>query len=405
MLRHSKLKKLFGFGMIALAVMCIPTQAHAQEAPQTISLEQAIAMAVQNNPRLKIATTDIKRVRATRGEVVELGATEFSYSWGQLNGTERNDKETAVTQPIGSLLAPFYKNVLVNKQIATGTYYREMVEKEVKAEVKRAWAYYLYAWNLRDMYKEQSGLADRMQKAGELRYQQGEITLLEKSMISTIASDMRNKLFQAEEELKLAASRLQWTCYTDQSIVPDETVIRLYPVSIDVLPLSSAHLNYFESQVNEKQAMLNIERSRFFPELSFGYVRQNILPEKGLNSWMVGVSFPVWFIPQRSKIRQAKFERSMAQTQADANVRELNNKVTELRGSIRRYGESIRYYTTTALAEADHLIKTADLQFRESETDITEYVQSMNAAREIKKGYIETVYQFNVAALEYELYH
>ena len=405
MLRHSKLKKLFGFGMIALAVMCIPTQAHAQEVPQTISLEQAIAMAVQNNPRLKIATTDIKRIRATRGEVVELGATEFSYSWGQLNGTERNDKETAVTQPIGSLLAPFYKNVLVNKQIATGTYYREMVEKEVKAEVKRAWAYYLYAWNLRDMYKEQSGLADRMQKAGELRYQQGEITLLEKSMISTIASDMRNKLFQAEEELKLAASRLQWTCYTDQSIVPDETAIRLYPVSIDVLPLSSAHLSYFESQVNEKQAMLNIERSRFFPELSFGYVRQNILPEKGLNSWMVGVSFPVWFVPQRSKIRQAKFERSMAQTQADANVRELNNKVTELRGSIRRYGESIRYYTTTALAEADHLIKTADLQFRESETDITEYVQSMNAAREIKKGYIETVYQFNVAALEYELYH
>lgn len=405
MLRHSKLKKLFGFGAIALAVMCIPAQADAQETPQSISLEQAIEMAVQNNPRLKIATTDIKRARAARGEVVELGATEFSYSWGQLNGTERNDKETAVTQPIGSLLTPFYKNVLVNKQIATGTYYREMVEKEVKAEVKRAWAYYLYAWNLWDMYKEQSNLADRMQKAGELRYQQGEITLLEKSMTSTIASDMRNKLFQAEEELKLSASRLQWTCYTDEPVVPNETSIRLYPVSIDTLSLSAAHLNYFQSQISEKQAMLNIERSRFFPELSFGYVRQNILPEKGLNSWMVGVSFPVWFVPQRSKIRQAKFERSMAQTRADANVRELNNKVTELRGSLRRYGESICFYTTTALAEADHLIKAADLQFRESETNITEYVQSMNAAHEIKKGYIEAVYQFNVAALEYELYH
>ena len=50
-------------------------------------------------------------------------------------------------------------------------------------------------------------------------------------------------------------------------------------------------------------------------------------------------------------------------------------------------------------------MKTADLQFRESETDISEYVQSMNAALEIKKGYVETVYQYNVAALEYELYH
>ena len=405
MLRHSKIKKWFGFGLFAVLLAGLPIQATAQELPQTVTLEQAIEMAIKNNPRLRMAETDIKRIRATRGEVAELSPTEFTYSWGQLNGTERKDKETAVTQPIGSLLTPFYKNTLVNKQVATGTYFKQMVEKEVKAEVKRAWAYYLYTWNLRDMYQEQSSWADRLQKAGELRYQQGDITLLEKSMISTIASDMRNKLFQSEEEQKLAASRLQWICYTDRVIVPNETSIQLYAVSVDVLPLSSAHLKYFESQVGEKQAMLNIERSRFFPEFSLGYVRQNILPEKGLDSWMVGVSFPVWFLPQRSKIRQAKFERNMAQTQAEMNVRELNNKVSELRANIRRYGESIRFYTTSALAEADNLIKTADLQFRESETDITEYVQSMNAAREIKKGYIEAVYQYNVAALEYELYH
>lgn len=405
MLRHSKILKWLGGGVLALLLVCSPQQVKAQEAPQTISLEQAIEMALQNNPRLSMADTDIRRIRAARGEVAELAPTEFSYSWGQLNGTERNDKEMAVTQPIGSLLAPFYKNVLINKQVQTGTYYKQMVEKEIKAEVKRAWAYYLYAWNLREMYQEQSMLADKLQKAGELRYRQGEITLLEKSMTTTVASDMRNKLFQAEEELKLASSRLQWSCYTNYPVIPGETSVQLYPVSIDTLVLSSAHLNYFQSQVSEKQAMLNIERSRFFPELSVGYVRQNILPDKGLDSWMVGLSFPVWFLPQRSKIRQAKFERSRMQMQADANVRELNNKVMELRGNIRRYGESVRFYTTSALAEAELLIKAADLQFRESETDITEYVQSMNAAREIKKGYIEAVYQYNVAALEYELYH
>lgn len=405
MLSHSKNKKRFGSGLFSLLLLCLPLSASAQETPKTVTLEEAIEMAMQNNPRLRMATTDIKRLRAVRGEAVELAPTEFSYSWGQLNGTERNDKEMAVTQPLGSLLAPFYKNALVSKQVATGTYYKQMVEKEVKAEVKRAWAYYLYAWNLREMYKEQSNWADRVQQAGDLRYQQGEITLLEKSMTSTIAADMRNQYFQATEELKLAANRLQWTCYTDRPVLPKETAILLYPVSSDSLTLSAAHLNYFESRVGETQAMLNIERSRFFPELSVGYVRQNILPDKGLDSWMVGVSFPLWFLPQRSKIRQAKFARSMARTQADTDARELMNKVQELRGNIRRYGESIRFYTTTALAEAEQLVKAADLQFAESETDITGYVQSMNAAREIKKGYIETVYQYNVSVLEYELYH
>lgn len=405
MLQHGKIKNWFGAGLFFVGLVGLSAPVSAQKAPRTISLDEAVEMALQHNPRLRIAATDIERIRTARGEAVELAPTEFSYSWGQLNGIQRKDKELAVSQPLGSLLTPFYKNALVNKQAATGTFYKQMVEKEVRAEVKRAWAYYLYAWNLREMYKQQSSLADEVEKAGELRYLQGESTLLEKSTTAALASDMRNKFFQADEELKLAVSRLQWVCYAAQPVVPDETAIRLYPVCMDTLPLSEVHLKYFQSQVDEKQALLNIERSRFFPELSVGYVRQQILPEKGLDSWMVGVSFPLWFLPQRSKVRRAKFEREMARTQAEANVFELNNRVAELRAGIRRYAESIRFYQTKALDQADNLIKTADLQFRQSETNITEYVQSMNAAREIKKGYIETVYQYNVAVLEYELYH
>ena len=346
MLRTGKLKKWFGLGLLACLAAGIPSGVHAQEAPQSISLNQALEMAVQHSPRLQMADTDLARIRATRGEVFEATPTEFSYSWGQLNGIQRKDKELAVTQSVGSLLTPFYKNALVNKQVQTGNLYKQLVEKEVKAEVKRAWAYYLYAWNLKDMYKQQSTLADKMQKAGEVRYKQGDISLLEKSMITTVASDMRHKLYQADEELKLAASRLQWICYADFPIAPDDNSIQLYPVSIDTVSLSEIHLDYLQSQVHEKRALLNIERSRFFPELSVGYVRQNILPDKGLNSWMIGVSFPIWFLPQRSKIRQARFEMNKAQTQAEAQTRELNLKVSELRASIRRYAESIRFYTT-----------------------------------------------------------
>lgn len=400
MLQHWK--SFLGLAAIAALLCLIPLPAFAQDA---LTLEQAIEIALQNNPRLRMAQTDLKRIEATRGEVVELAPMEFSYSWGQLNGVERKDREYAVTQPVGSLLIPFYKNALVDKQVRTGTYYRQMVEKEVKAEVKRAWAYYLYAWNMRDMYKEQSSLADRLQKAGELRYKQGAISLLEKSMTTTAASSMHNKLFQAEEELKIAASRLQWVCYTDYPIVPDKTTVDIYPVDVRPHSLSEAHLNYFQSRAHEKKALLKIEKSRFFPELSFGYVQQVMLPERGLKSWMVGVSFPVWFVPQRSKVRQARYDWDMARIEADANVRELNNKVTELRANLLRYSESIRLYQERSLPEAESLIRAANAEFRESETDLIDYVQSLNAAREIKEGYIETVYQYNIAALEYELYH
>lgn len=391
--------KKFFFFLLLLALLPIPMRAQ-----QVVTLEQAIELAKQNHPRLKTAAAAIRQAKAGRGEVLELAPTEFSYSWGQLNGEIKKDKQWEVSQNLGSLLTPFYKNVLVNRQIATGTFYRRIVEKEVVAEVKRAWAYYLYAYNLRSLYNDQNKWAEQLQRIGELRYQQGEITLLEKNMATTMAADLKNRLFQSQEEEKLALARLNWACYADLSIVPADTALVQFPADIEAPTYSEAHLRYFQSQAGEAKAQLNIERSRFFPELSLGYVRQDILPLKGLNSWMVGVSFPIYFLPHHSKVKQAKAAAFIARTEAEANTRNLYNKVSEAIANLRRQSESLRYYTSSALKEADELMKVASLQLRHSETDITEFIQAVNVARDIRRGYIETVYQYNIAALEYELF-
>lgn len=305
---------------------------------------------------------------------------------------------------MGNLLTPFYKNALVSKQVATGEYYRDMVRKEITAEVKRAWAYYQYAANLCSLYREESELAVRLQEAGKLRYEQGDITLLERNMATTLAADLRTRLMQAEEELQLAVRRFTWACYADSPIVPADSTLALLPGVTGEAAPSEAHLNYFRSLADEKKALLNVERSRFFPELSVGYIRQKISPLNGLNSWMVGVSFPLLFFPQQSRSKQARIDAGIARTEAEASARQLNNKVDELQAMLRQQGENIRYYTTGALPEADALLKSAQIQFKESETDIMQFVQSLNSAREIRRGYIEAVYNYNISALELELY-
>lgn len=387
------------FFLLLLALLPIPMKAQ-----QVVTLEQAIELAKQNHPRLKTAAAAVRQAKAGRGEVLELAPTEFGYSWGQLNGEIKKDKQWEVNQNLGSLLTPFYKNVLVNRQIATGTFYHRIVEKEVVAEVKRAWAYYLYAYNLRSLYNDQNQWAEELQRIGELRYQQGEITLLEKNMAATMAADLKNRLFQSQEEEKLALARLNWACYAGQPIVPADTALVQFLADIETPTYSEAHLKYFQSQAGEAKAQLNVERSRFFPELSLGYVRQDILPLKGLNSWMVSVSFPIYFLPRHSKVKQAKATAFIARTEAEANTRNLYNKVSEAIANLRRQSESLHYYTSSALKEADELMKVAALQLRHSETDITEFIQAVNVARDIRRGYIETVYQYNIAALEYELF-
>lgn len=395
--RQRWLKRLLPF-LLFLGIL-FPT--HAQ---QTVSLEEAVTIALENHPRLKTAMASIERSRASRGESWEVSPTTFNYSWGQINGETRNDNQMEITQSLGSLLTPFYKNALVNRQVTTGEYYRDLVKKEITAEVKRAWAYYQYAFHLCALYKEQIEWAGRLRKASQLRYEQGDITLLERNMSSTLVADLQTRLSQAEEELQLATRRFSWTCYSDSPLLPMDTTLVLFPARVAEIAPSDIHLNYFRSVADEKKAMLRIERSRFFPELSVGYVRQKIAPLSGLDSWMVGISFPVLFFPQHSRIRQAKIDSYIARTEAESNIRQLNNKVEELSVALRKEGEHIRYYTTGALPEADALLKSATVQFKESETDITQFVQSLNAAREIRRGYIEAVYAYNISALELELY-
>ncbi len=391
-------------GMILILIGCSVSGASAQTSAKSVSLDEAIEMALNYHPRLKTATASIERAKASRGEIWDVEPAGFSYSWGQINGESRNDKQMEVTQSLGSLLTPFYKHTLVSRQITSGKLYRELVKKEIRAEVIRAWVYYQYAFQLCNLYEEQIGWADRLQHTAQLRYDQGDITLLERNMITSLAADLRTRLLQAEEDFSLAAQRFTWSCYAPESIIPGDSSLAVLAVPLQHEGSSAGYISYFESQSAEKNAALNIERSRFFPELSLGYVRQTIEPLKGLNSWMVGVSFPVLFFSQGSRVKQAKIDASIARTETEANIRQLNNKVMELEGLLRRQSESIRYYTTAALPEADALMESALKQFKASETDITQFVQSINTARDIRQGYIESVYNYNIAVLELELY-
>lgn len=365
--RRPLFRRLFPLLLLPMLLLQ-PLQGHSQE---RVTLDEAVEMAVANHPRLQSADVAIERTRAMRGESWELAPTTVDYSFGQLNGTERNDREISITQSVGSLLTPFYQNALIRRQTETGTHYRELVRREIVAEVKRAWSYYLYTQDLCRLYADQNALAAELSRTSQLCYEQGDITRLELSMTATMAAEMRNRLFQAEEEHKVAADLQR---------------------------------SYYDSQVREAEARVKVEKSRFFPELSLGYQRQNILPDKGLNAYVVGASFPIFFNTRRSRIRQAQADARIARNDAEMNLRTVTNRITELEATLRRYDQSLRYYVESALPEAETLIRAAKLQFANSETGIAEYIMSLNTALEIRRGYIETLNEYNIAALEYELY-
>ena len=211
-----------------LSVWCY-RMASGSGAGTEVSLDEALEIAMQRHPRLMVATAEIEKAQASRGEIWDGGNTSFSYSWGQLNGEYRKDHELSVEQSLGSLLTPFYRNALVNTQTQKGEYYRNLVRKEIVAEVKRAWAYYQYAYHLRSLYEGQEKLAEQLRESGDLRYRQGDIDLTERNMIATLASGIHTRWIQACEEVELAGKRFAWACYAGSPVVPGDTALTVLP--------------------------------------------------------------------------------------------------------------------------------------------------------------------------------
>ena len=106
-----------------------------------ITLDQAISIAKTNSPRMKMNAAAIRQAQLARGENLEFGPTTVNYSWGQINGSIKSDNQLEVTQSLGSLLTPYYKNALVRQQVMSNQLFQKVVEKEITAEVKRAWQY------------------------------------------------------------------------------------------------------------------------------------------------------------------------------------------------------------------------------------------------------------------------
>ena len=86
----------------------------------------------------------------------------------------------------------------------------------------------------------------------------------------------------------MALARFQWSCYSDLPVMPEDSTLSLFYTGTTDGSLSEAYTRYFQSQADEAKATLHVEQSHFFPELSIGYTRQDILPLKNLNAWMVG---------------------------------------------------------------------------------------------------------------------
>jgi cobalt-zinc-cadmium resistance protein CzcA len=119
-----------------------------------------------------------------------------------------------------------------------------------------------------------------------------------------------------------------------------------------------------------------------------------------LNSFQAGVSVPLFFFGNSSKISAAKIEEDMAlEIAAEVDIK-LNATYQNLMQQLEQSEAELSYYSTSGLNLADEILKTATQSFNNGEIDFFQYIQSIETSNQININYLTVLNLHNQLVLQ-----
>ncbi|MFO7827115.1 MAG: CusA/CzcA family heavy metal efflux RND transporter, partial [Bacteroidales bacterium] len=196
--------------IILLFLFAGPVNSYAQDddQPQKITINQAVELAIENNPEVKNAQLSTLSAKKQKQGILNFQPLEFSYQKGQMNSV-LIDQSFEINQNFGSLLTHFQTGQLVNESIELSEKELDIVRKNISAETKIAWYKWILLINQHKIKQKQVNLYKEFVRIAQLKYELGESNLLEQTMAETEYATTKNELLKITEQLVIAENKLK----------------------------------------------------------------------------------------------------------------------------------------------------------------------------------------------------
>jgi cobalt-zinc-cadmium resistance protein CzcA len=372
--------------------------------PKTLTIDEAIALAKQNYPSLKESQAFIEREKALKGTSFDLGSTQV-FTGKEEYGNNLPGVQTTVGVQQGNidLLSGFSKSKFYKERIALGEKFYVASEQQLVRNVMQAYDQINY-------YKAQLRFADQLDSiyanfktAAQLRYDTGETGKLEFISASSEFQQIQVLRQQAFDDIEIAKRALKQYLGTDETI---ETVDGFYEPLEFMATLDSTSvannpmLQYALQNTEVSKANVGVEKSQFLPKFSLSYGRQVVDDVSGFNTYQAGISIPLWFFPQKSRVKAAKADAMVAENQYLEQKAVTESRVSQLNKSLEKTKKILQYYEEGALLLAEEQITTAQLASKEGEIDYVNYITILNSAIRIKQNHLQYINQYNQQTID-----
>ena len=383
---------------------------------QVLTRDQAIDFALKNNFEVKAAQYEVAGQRQLKKTSFDLPKTDVTLMYGQYNSFVRNDNNITVSQSI-PLSALGSQGKLNRSLLVSAELKRASTENELIFQVKRLYGELSYAYSLQSLLLEQDSIFEGFYKAASLRYKSGETNLLEQATAETQRSEAKNRLRQIEADI--AVLRTQLKAVLNSSELPDvqEKELRVdenSSVADTTLLSSNPALAFSRQQIEVAKNEKKVQAAKAGPDLLLGYFNQTLIgtvhPESGavagssqrFSGFQVGVSIPLWFGPHSGRVRAADYNRKAAESNYES---ERMNMISVLQQAVQEYSKnkaSVAYYQSSALPNAELILKQSQAGFQGGDIGYTEYLIGLKSAITIRENYLQALNGYNQSIIYIE---
>ncbi len=387
--------------IISLLLLYSTVNSYAQK--QTITLPQAIKIALDSNLYMRSANYNIEAQKALKSSAWDIDKTSVEVEYGQMNSVEK-DNSITVSQGFAFPTVYAYQNKLAAAKVKGSEHEKQSTERQITGQVQQVYCELSYLYSKMRLLQYQDSLLAGFVRAADLRLKAGETNGLELITARSQRMEVSNMLRQARLEMSTQYRQLQQLLNTSKELQIADTAL----VQFDFLPKekidlsANPNLKQIQQQADIAALEQKLERNRLLPDLSIGYFNQTMIGNENPNNSSgrysgikAGIAIPIWFAPQTAKIKAARINRDKAQNDAQAYAKSLENQYNALMDEYRGKLENLNYYKQQALPEANLIIEHASKAYRSGSLDYQDYVINLNRSLTIKQSYLDALLDYN----------
>ncbi|MDP5172290.1 MAG: CusA/CzcA family heavy metal efflux RND transporter [Bacteroidia bacterium] len=387
--------------VIGLLFFVVPMTSQAQN--RSISMEEAVAIALDHNASIKASAARIDQQTALLPAAINLDKTQVYYQFDQNNIAENGlpIRVLGLSQTLQFPTVYGAQKAVQQGQVNLSQRQFALDERALAREVTKAYQTIVYWQQVSANYGYLDSLFSQFAKAARRRYESGETNYLENITATARQQEIALQLRQSQESLAKSQLLLQQWMQTDSAfVIADQPMYQIALSEWNSAQHPGMQLYATAMDLNDKS--LSLEKKKRMPDLNLSVFagNNNGAGAKTYTGFQAGIGLPLWQGESRARIDAAKTGQLILGYEADNYEAQLNAKHQALLSDLASYQAAIDYYEQQGKDLAKELLSHANLAYQEGEIDFLQYVQLLQQASNIELSYLDQLYRYNSTVLD-----